>query len=111
MREPFDHYPRTPQPYPNNTGWRNKFAPVPGDWEHVCTSGECPAGNYFVTALDGPSFYYMAGPYPTHAEALALVDKAKAIAYEHDGKAWFMAWGTARSERTEPGSLNKHNLI
>ncbi|HVN82281.1 MAG TPA: hypothetical protein VMW38_25070 [Terriglobia bacterium] len=81
---------------------------------HCCTSETCPEpGNYYVTAVDGPSLYYMAGPYPTHAEALAMVEKALSIADKHDGRAWFMAWGTVRTKDgySKPGSLNRANLI
>lgn len=109
-----DHFPRYAPPLVENTGWRNKANPQPGDWEHVCTSGECPSpGRYFVTAIDGPSFYYMAGPYPTHAEALARVDLARDIADKHDGRAWFMSWGTVRQKDDcdTVGVLNKYNLI
>lgn len=81
---------------------------------HVCTPETCPAtGGYYVTAVDAGQVYYMAGPYQTHAEALALVDKALNIADKRDGRAWFMSWGTSRrrDEYREPGSLNKHGLL
>ena len=80
-----DHYPRYAPPLVDNSHkWRDKANPQLGEWEHVCTSGECPIGHYYVTAMDGPSWYYMAGPYATHAEALALVDKARDLADKHD---------------------------
>lgn len=81
--------------------------------QHVCTLTDCPTGKYFVTALDGDRLHYMAGPYPSHVLALADVDKALRIADKHDGRAWFMSWGTVRMiEETERiGTLNKHNLI
>ena len=78
---------------------------------HTCTPESCPVGNYYVTAIDGPAWWKMAGPYATHADALADVDKARGIADKHDGRAWFMAWGTARIESTTPGNLNRANLI
>lgn len=54
----------------------------------------------------------MAGPYESHADALADVDRALSIAGEHDGRAYFAAWGTVRAPgRTEPGKLNRHGMI
>jgi len=82
--------------------------------EHVCTPETCPEnGNYYVTAIDGGQVYWMAGPYKTHPEALALVDKALNIADKHDGRAWFMSWGTSRRKDgyDQPGSLNKAGLL
>ena len=64
--------------------------------DHICTLASCPIGRYFVTAIDGPNTHFMAGPYENHADALADVDKALKIADKHDGRAWFMAWGTVR---------------
>lgn len=84
------------------------------DAAHICTPETCPqSGNYYVTAIDGREWWAMAGPYKTHAEALALVDRALTIADKHDGRAWFMAWGTARlpEDYTTPGILNKHRLL
>jgi hypothetical protein len=89
-------------------GLKNQLEP------HVCTPEDCPeTGNYYVTAIDGGQVFYMAGPYNTHAEALALVDTALNIADKHDGRAWFMSWGTSkrRDGYSEPGSLNKHKLL
>ena len=79
---------------------------------HICTEETCPTGaNYFVSAIDGSLHYYMAGPYTTHAAALADVDKARAIADKHDPRGCFMAWGTCKSDRTAPGSINKAGLM
>jgi hypothetical protein len=82
--------------------------------EHVCTPETCPEpGIYYVTAKDGPQWWKMAGPYPTHEAALADVDRALRIASDNAPKAWFMNWGTARMKdgTTEPGNLNKAGLI
>lgn len=81
--------------------------------EHTCTADTCPVGTYYVTAIDHDRVFYMAGPYNTHAEAMADVDKALAIADKHDGRAWFMSWGTCRRKDgyREPGTLNKYGLI
>ena len=72
-------------------------------------------GDYFVSAIDGPHYFLMAGPYPEHSQAAAAVKRVKNIALQYDqsGKGHFMAWGTCRKE---PGSgcvgvLNRHGLI
>jgi urease accessory protein UreF len=63
--------------------------------EFGCDAEHCPTnGGYYVTAIDGDRWFKMAGPYQTHAEALAHVEEALRIADEHDGRAWFMSWGT-----------------
>jgi hypothetical protein len=56
---------------------------------------------YYVTARDGPRTYFLAGPYDTHAEALAAVEPVRAVALDETrnasaGRAWFMAYGTSR---------------
>jgi hypothetical protein len=83
--------------------------------DHTCTPETCPeGGRYFVTAIDGPSWFPMSGPYTTHQAALADVDRALKIANEHDGRAWFMRWGTARlpdDSKITTGSLNKAGLL
>ncbi len=54
----------------------------------------------------------MAGPYADHATALQDVDRALAIAHEHDARAWFMTWGTVRVDGCDKiGRLNQHHLI
>jgi hypothetical protein len=88
--------------------------PQPKDEAHVCTPETCPEpGAYYVSAVDGPKWWKMAGPYSTHSEALQNVDRARKIANRYDGRAWYMGWGTVRMKDgcTEPGNLNKHNLI
>jgi hypothetical protein len=82
--------------------------------DHICDAITCPpTGGYYVTAVDGPSWWKMAGPYQTHAEALADVDKARGITDKHDGRAWFMGWGTAhvKDGALLPGNLNRAGLI
>ena len=108
-----DHYPRYAPPLVDRSHcWRDKGNPQAGDWEHVCTSGDCPIGAYYVTAIDAGSTYYMAGPYRTHVEALALVNTVRDIADKHDGRAWFMSWGTVRLQSAiRQGSMNRAGLI
>jgi len=81
---------------------------------HVCTPVTCPDdGGYYVSCKDGRQWWLMAGPYSTHAAALADVERALKIANDRDGRAWFMSWGTCHMKDTyrEPGVLNKHKLI
>ena len=70
-------------------------------------------GDYFVSAIDGDRYWLMAGPYPTYAEADAIKDKARDITNEHDGRAWFMAWGVCRKDVGcgLVGNLNKAGLL
>ena len=53
-------------------------------------------GHYFVTAIDGPRRYFLAGPWPTHVEALAQVEAVQRYAEHADPRAFWMAYGTAR---------------
>lgn len=77
------------------------------------TACQCPNGKYYVSAVDGPSYFLMAGPYSTHAAAQAHRDIALGIADKIDGRAWFMSWGTVRmaDDCEKQGVLNKHKLI
>ena len=82
--------------------------------EHICTTETCPeTGGYYVSAIDAGRTFLMAGPYQTHAAALADVNKALRIADKHDGRAWFMSWGTVQKidGDLKPGSLNKYGLL
>ena len=86
------------------------------DAKHICNPESCPTGRYFVTAIDAGHTYYMAGPYPEHVDALADVQKALEIADRHDGRAWFMSWGTVRitDDSYRPnmvGNINKAGLM
>jgi hypothetical protein len=87
--------------------------PTTIDIDHRCTEECCPRGTYYVSAVDGPSWWRMAGPYNTHQEALADVERARSIAVKHDGRAWFMGWGTIRDRegKREPGNLNRAGLM
>lgn len=60
---------------------------------------------FYVSAIDGDRKHLVAGPYPTHDEALGRVDAVREAAYQRDGRAWFMAWGTAGSDSILPTIL------
>lgn len=70
-------------------------------------------GDYFVSAMDGGSYWLIAGPYDTHAEALDAVEPVKAKANELDPRAWFMGWGTCRLDKGSGrvGSMTREGLI
>lgn len=67
--------------------------------------------SFYVTAIDGGKVYYMAGPYLTHQAALDAVESARSIADKHDPRGCFMAWGTARTDRSKPAPMTAAGLI
>lgn len=66
------------------------------------------ARKFYVSAIDGPRYSFLAGPFDTHKEALGLVDVARRKADEVDPRAWFCAYGTAQAPEgyDKPGILN-----
>lgn len=65
-------------------------------------------GPYYVSVRrsDGKTLF-LSGPYAAHPEALALVNKAKSIAYELDVRAVWYSYGTIRCKPDclVPGAL------
>ena len=69
-------------------------------------------GPYYISVIRESGFKdarLLSGPYPTHQEALDLVDKARSISERHDPRAVWYAFGTLRMKDafTEPGILQK----
>lgn len=66
-------------------------------------------GPYCISAVDGARFALVSGPYPTHSEALALVEAARAATQNHCAWAAFYAFGTVRCQPdcTQPGKLQQ----
>lgn len=67
---------------------------------------------FYVSAIDTPARkYLMLGPFATKEAAEEKVKAAvdKAVALDKSGRAWFMAWGTAKleSDNLPDGRLNK----
>lgn len=64
----------------------------------VCEDAQCPGdgGGYFVTVLDGTRVGWLLGPYDTHEDALANVERGNALASAADARAHWYAFGTAR---------------
>lgn len=56
--------------------------------------------HFYVSAIDGSRKYLIAGPYDSHQAALDLVKPVRDHANTIDGRAWFMAWGTAGSDES-----------
>lgn len=56
---------------------------------------------FYVTAIDGPRVFLLAGPHTSREEAEEKVREARDIACDHNrnasaGRAWFMAYGVSR---------------
>jgi hypothetical protein len=49
---------------------------------------------FYVSAIDGPKTFLVAGPYDSHDTALARVAPVRSHVSDRDGRAWFMFWGT-----------------
>lgn len=69
------------------------------------------AVGFYVTARSGKSAAFLLGPYATHDEALANVDRAKARAIEVYANAEFVGYGTAKAtskpgRELRPGKFN-----
>jgi hypothetical protein len=66
-------------------------------------------GSYYVSVVAGPRYRLLAGPYDRHADAIAAVDRAAALAKEIDPGAIWYAYGTCRippGHPTPAGILN-----
>lgn len=66
--------------------------------------------DYYVTMIRGTRVAWLLGPFPTHAEALALVNRARSMASKIDPRSDFDAFGTSSLPRFESGRrgvLNK----
>lgn len=69
-------------------------------------------GSYYVSAVSDRSHWLMAGPYPTHAAALADVARARQISCDADPRGHWLGWGTCRVEgETKPGILNQEGMM
>lgn len=64
----------------------------------TCETPTCPGdgGRYYVTVRDGSRTGWLLGPYETHAEALANVQRGNDLANRADPRAHWYAFGTAR---------------
>jgi len=63
---------------------------------------------YYVNCADAGRVALLAGPFITHQEAIDLLDKVRDLAHEVDGRAWFYAYGTCKTENGKRiGLLNQ----
>jgi hypothetical protein len=65
---------------------------------------------FYVSVVDGEQFGLLAGPFATHDEALALVDKAQALAEELNRRAVFYSFGTVQMKTGERDGLLNSRL-
>lgn len=64
--------------------------------------------HFYVSVVDGKRVGLLAGPFPTHQQALDLVDEARELAQEADPWAAFYAFGTlSLTTGTRQGVFNK----
>jgi len=56
------------------------------------------AVGFYVSVIDGKRKGFLLGPYTTHADALANVERGKQMALDSDnaGRSWFYAYGTCK---------------
>lgn len=88
---------------------RGEHQPCRYEHEDSCNCKDNPTGTtYYVSVIDGPRFGLLAGPFSTHVEACAWVDRAREEAYRVDPRSWFYAFGTVamRPGYRKPGRLN-----
>ena len=73
-----------------------------------CGGQHHEGANYYVSVVDGPQFNLLAGPYKTHAEALAMLRPTQDLANKLVPQSWFYGFGTVamKPECTRPGKLN-----
>ena len=57
-----------------------------------------PMEYYYVSVRNGPKYGLLLGPYFTHAEALANVERGTQLAMSTDNETWtwFYAYGTVK---------------
>lgn len=65
--------------------------------------------DYYVSLRRGERTALLAGPFATHAEALATVDRAVAEANAIDDRAWFDPFGTCSLPRDAKNPIGKLN--
>lgn len=81
---------------------------------HHCTETHHPNGHYYASVFDRRSndgngrVALLAGPFPTHYQALDILPAAKAEAERVDPRATWYAFGTLcmKDGYNKPGSLN-----
>lgn len=72
-----------------------------------CGNSHPSGANFYVTVIDGRKTIPLSGPYPTHAEAVAMVDEVKERALAADPGAAFASFGTTAMK----ASYNKRGVL
>lgn len=65
--------------------------------------------DYYVTMIRGKRTAWLAGPFATHGEALALVPAARQLASQIDPWSDFDAFGTASLPKCDGNPIGKLN--
>lgn len=65
--------------------------------------------DYYVSIVRDTRRGLLAGPFATHTESLAMVDRARTMACELDQWAWFDLFGTMSLPRNPANPLGKLN--
>ena len=67
---------------------------------------------YYVVAAAGKRYSLLAGPYQTHGEAVAVLDKVRRVAYRINPMTVFYTFDTCRLiGYNKPGLFNRRGLI
>lgn len=69
--------------------------------------------HYYVSVVDGPRRALLAGPYPTHQEALDQVDavrKRAIAAYQWAHFSWFGTASSPDARMTRWGAMPQHRV-
>lgn len=70
----------------------------------ICTcqpgahASDPPGSRYYVSVQDAGRSAFVAGPYDTHEEAESDVELVRRLGEELDPRAFWYAWGTARTD-------------
>ena len=83
-------------PWPSNPDHRR------GNW----TDDPC----FYVDCVEGEKVAMLAGPYATHAEALAALPAVKIVAQQVDARAHWYAFGTCRTPNGWREGVLNHTL-
>ena len=90
--------------------------PPPGAGPCACGAAHPDGARYYASVVERPGdpetpMVLAAGPFPTHPEALAMVDRVRALVlarFNPGGRAHWYAFGSVamRGDFDEPGKLN-----
>lgn len=86
---------------------------IPSDATYSANEVDDRPGFYYVSIIDGDRFGLLAGPYPSHREALDMVQPARQASYRvNSAQSSFSGFGTCRLEKSAgAGILNRYGEI